>query len=66
MALKLSPAERVLLAQDLWDSIVDEPDAWTLTDEQRALLDERLAALEAEGQPGQPWREVIADLRSVR
>lgn len=33
--LKLTPAERIQLAQDLWDSIAAEPDALPLTSEQR-------------------------------
>ena len=43
-ALKLSAAERILLAQDLWDSVVGEPDAWQLSEAQRAELDRRLDA----------------------
>ena len=43
-ALKLSAAERILLAQDLWDSVIGEPDAWQLSDAQRAELDRRLDA----------------------
>lgn len=42
--LELSAAERILLAQDLWDSVVDEPDAWSLSESQQAELDRRLEA----------------------
>ena len=47
-ALQLSAAERILLAQDLWDSVVDEPDAWHLSDAERAELDRRLDAYRSE------------------
>ena len=43
-ALQLSAAERILLAQDLWDSVAGEADAWQLSDAQRAELDRRLDA----------------------
>ena len=42
--LELSAAERILLAQDLWDSVMDDPDAWSLSESQRAELDRRLEA----------------------
>jgi putative addiction module component (TIGR02574 family) len=61
--LQLSPAERIQIAQDLWDSIGDDPDALTLTDRQRAILDERLAAYEADPNAGAPWAEVRGRIR---
>jgi putative addiction module component (TIGR02574 family) len=42
----LSPAERIHLAQELWDSIHDEAQAMPLTVEQRAELGRRNAELE--------------------
>lgn len=42
--LDLSAAERILLAQDLWDSVAEEPEAWSLSESQRAELDRRLEA----------------------
>lgn len=41
---ELSNAERMLLAQDLWDSVSDDPDAWALTAEQRKELNRRVKA----------------------
>ncbi len=40
----LSASERILLAQDLWDSVTDDPSAWELTSAQQQLLERRLAA----------------------
>ena len=54
--LRLTPADRIRLAQDLWDSIAADPDALVLTDAQRALLDERLAAYEADPQDPARWQ----------
>ena len=42
---KLSASERILLAQDLWDSIADDPDAWQLTPAQEKELERRLSAM---------------------
>jgi putative addiction module component (TIGR02574 family) len=40
----LSAAERIQLAQDLWDSVSDAPDVWMLSPEQKQELDRRLKA----------------------
>lgn len=40
----LSAAERILLAQDLWDSVAADPEAWELTPAQRRELTRRLRA----------------------
>jgi len=57
---RLSPAERIQLAQDLWDSVEDAAgtEVLPLTDEQRAELDYRLADLHAAPDDGSPWEEV--------
>jgi len=44
----LSAPERILLAEELWDSVHAESDGLQLTAEQIELLDSRLAALEAD------------------
>jgi putative addiction module component (TIGR02574 family) len=61
--LKLSPAERIQLAQDLWDSIAEEADDLPLTEEQRAELDRRMAEHERDPSSSAPWSEVRARLR---
>lgn len=43
----LTVAERIQLAEDLWDSVSDAPEVLDLTDAQRAELDRRLAEHEA-------------------
>lgn len=55
--------ERIKLVEDLWDSIAADHEALPFTPEQKAELDKRLDAYEADKDPGQPAHEVIADLR---
>ncbi|HEY0808567.1 MAG TPA: addiction module protein [Longimicrobiales bacterium] len=63
---KLSPTERLQLAQDLWDSVDSAAglDVLPLSDEQREELERRLAELEANPNEGSPWPEVRDRLKS--
>jgi len=54
-ALRLSKAERILLAERIWDSVADQSDAPALTGEQAAELDRRLARLRRTGPRGSAW-----------
>jgi len=56
--LQLPVPERIRVAEAIWDSIVDHPEALPLTDEQRAELDRRLEALEKDPRAGSSWAEV--------
>lgn len=62
---KLTPAERLELVEELWNSLCDQPDAVPLTDAQRAELDRRLDDLEREGSVGIPWDEVVRRIRNA-
>ena len=55
--------ERIRLVEDLWDSIASDQKVLPLTPEQKAELDQRLDAYEADRNPGRPADEVIADIR---
>ncbi len=55
--------QRLRLVEELWDSIAADQAALPLTDEQRAELDRRLDAYEADGERGRPAELVIADIR---
>jgi putative addiction module component (TIGR02574 family) len=59
----LSPAARIQLAQDLWDSNPDEPEALPLTEEQRVELERRLAAHDQDPSSAVPHDEVRARLQ---
>jgi putative addiction module component (TIGR02574 family) len=56
---ELSPAERLQLALDLWDSVDPAAgvDVLALTDEQRAELDVRLEDLDSNPGDSSPWSE---------
>jgi putative addiction module component (TIGR02574 family) len=60
---KLPLEERIRLVEDLWDSIASDQSALPLTPEQRNELDRRLDAYEADGDPGRPAEDVIAEIR---
>jgi putative addiction module component (TIGR02574 family) len=59
---KLSVAERIQLAEDLWDSIPLEAADIPLTEAQKAELDRRLEDLERDPDAGEPWEVVRARL----
>lgn len=61
--LELPVEERIRIVEDLWDSIAADRQSLPLTAEQRAELDHRLDAFEADGRPGRPAAEAIADIR---
>jgi putative addiction module component (TIGR02574 family) len=60
---KLPVAERIRLVEDLWDSIAADQSSLPLTTDQRAELDRRLDAYEADRMPGRAADDVIADIR---
>jgi putative addiction module component (TIGR02574 family) len=59
---ELTVAERIQLAEDLWDSVGDAPEILELTAAQRQELDRRLAAYR--GDPGAtiPWAALRKEL----
>lgn len=59
---QLSIAERILLVEEIWDSIAEHPEEIPMTDAQRAELDRRLATHEADPDAGSTWDEVQAEL----
>jgi len=62
--LSLNVAERILLVEDLWDSIAAFPDSVQLTENQRKELDERLEAYHRDPESGSPWEVVKARVSS--
>ena len=57
---RLSPEERIELAEELWDSLVEED--IVLTPEQLEELERRRARLERDGPRGRPWRDVLGEI----
>ena len=56
---RLTPDERIDLAEALWDSLAATPEAVPLTDAQAQELDRRLEAYRKDQNPGLPWREAL-------
>ena len=59
-ALKLPVRERIELIGDIWDSISDEPEAFELTDEQKAELERRIEHHRLKPEDTVPWETVEA------
>lgn len=47
--------ERILLVEDIWDSIAQCPEAIPVTDSQLKELDQRLEAYHRNPKAGSPW-----------
>ena len=60
----LSQDDRLVLAEELWDSVAEEVATDGLTAEQQAELDRRIAAADADPGRGKPWEEVLAAARA--
>ncbi len=55
---ELSVSERIQLAEDLWDSILNTPDEVPLNDEQKQELDRRLEMHRQNANQGSNWQSV--------
>lgn len=62
--LEMDVTERIKLAQAIWDSIAEIPEAVQLSEEDRAVIDRRLEAYYRDPSAGRPWSEVKAKLLS--
>jgi putative addiction module component (TIGR02574 family) len=60
---QLSVAQRILLVEEIWDSIAVASEEIPLTDAHKEDLQRRLAAYEADPKAGSSWEEVKARLR---
>ncbi len=60
---ELTVAERIQLAEDLWDSVAADTGELPLTDAQRAELDLRLADLVRDPTAGESWEVVRARIQ---
>jgi putative addiction module component (TIGR02574 family) len=60
---RFSVAQRILLVEEIWDSIADAPDEFPLTDSQKQDLQRRLATRDSNPKTGSSWEDVKARLR---
>ena len=56
----LSVPERMELLDDVWASLVEQPDRVPVPEWHREVLDERLAAHQKDPDAARPWKEVKA------
>ncbi len=61
--MQLSVAERIQLAEDIWDSIAVSPEFVPVTDEQRQELDRRLQAYAQNPDDDVSWDELKEKVR---
>jgi putative addiction module component (TIGR02574 family) len=61
--LQLTIAERIQLAEDIWDSVAAFPEAIPLTEAQKEELDHRLQAYAQNPNEGISWDELKDKLR---
>ena len=64
--MKLSAAERILLVQDLWDTVAEDPQAWGLTESQRKELNRRLKSLDVLLKRGSPLSSLGSSWTTVK
>jgi putative addiction module component (TIGR02574 family) len=62
--LDLSVSERIQLVQDIWDSIAQVPESVSLTEEEKAEIDNRLDAYHKDPKAGSPWSVVRERVKS--
>lgn len=61
---KLSVAERILIIEDIWDSIYSSEEDLPLTDEQKSELDSRLESYKHSPEAGKAWKDVKDNIKS--
>ena len=59
---RLTVAERIQLAEDLWDSVSESEEVLELSDAQRAELDRRLKAHRQDPNAAIPWEAFRKEL----
>jgi putative addiction module component (TIGR02574 family) len=65
-AKKLSISDRILLVEEIWDTIAEENEAFELTDAQRTELDRRLELARTNPGQGRTWDEIKAEFTKSR
>ena len=63
---KLSVAGRILIVEEIWDSIAAEQESVHVTEAQRAELDRRIASCDASPNEGKSWQEIRRRLETAK
>ena len=59
-ALKFDVAERILIVEDIWDSIAEVPHSISITESEKKELERRLDSYHKNKSQGTPWDIVKA------
>lgn len=62
---ELSNSEKILLAEDLWDSVASKEELFPITEEQKNLLDKRLAKYSLDQNSGDSWQNVSSRISNT-
>lgn len=63
--IRLLPvAERVRLAEQIWASVAEDQEKFSLSSAQQAALRQRIAAHRSSPDAGKPWDEIKSDFMS--
>jgi putative addiction module component (TIGR02574 family) len=65
-AKKLSIPDRILLVEEIWDTIAEENQAFELTHSQRRELDRRLESAKNNPGQGRTWDEIKGEFMKSR
>ena len=60
---RLSQTERILLAEQLWDSVAENQDSLEVTASQKKVLEERLVAYKNSPNEGSSWEDVKNEMK---
>jgi len=65
-AKKLSISDRIVLVEEIWDTIAEENESFELTDAQKRELDRRLESARSNPGQGRTWDEIKAEFMKSR
>jgi putative addiction module component (TIGR02574 family) len=65
-AKKLSIPDRIVLVEEIWDTIAEENQAFELTHSQKRELDRRLEIAKCNPGQGRTWEEIKAEFMNSR
>ena len=65
-ARKLSISDRILLVEEIWDTIAEENQAFELSDAQKEELDRRLDSQRDGSRQGRTWDDIKAEFMKSR
>jgi putative addiction module component (TIGR02574 family) len=63
---KLSVAERILIVEEIWDSIAADQESMEVTEAQKEELDRRIASHNAAPNHGKSWEETRDRLKAAK